>query len=116
MSELKDEDDSVDTLTNAARTWRQADKVDSIFHFVSHRSIVIGKEPSKSLLSSSKALRRLSVILHSTLVVLHLVLIAIWATNLEHRLVFPFDIAKNKLISFFITTISTTFGTVRASG
>ncbi|KAJ7764389.1 hypothetical protein B0H16DRAFT_1526900 [Mycena metata] len=101
MSELKDEDDSVDTLANAARTGRRQPRRQ--------------QEPSKSLLSSSKTLRLLSVILHSTLVVLHLVLIAIWATNLEHRLVFPFDTARNKLISLLITTISTAFGTIYAA-
>ncbi|KAJ7216101.1 hypothetical protein GGX14DRAFT_562541 [Mycena pura] len=98
MSELRDEADSVETLANRGRPGRQPPR----------------QERKKSLLSSSKALRRLSVILHSTLVVLHLVLIAIWATNLEHRLVFPFDTARNKLISLFITTISTTFGTIYA--
>ncbi|KAJ7037201.1 hypothetical protein C8F04DRAFT_1092928 [Mycena alexandri] len=99
MSELKDEADSVENLANEGRPGRQPPR----------------QERKKSLPSSSKALRRLSVILHSTLVVLHLVLIAIWATNLEHRLVFPFDTARNKLISLFITTISTTFGTIYAA-
>ncbi|KAJ7120094.1 hypothetical protein C8R44DRAFT_787605 [Mycena epipterygia] len=74
-----------------------------------------GQEPNKSLLQSPLALRRFSLVLHSTLVVIHLLLIAIWATNLEHRLVFPFNTERNRHISLIITTISTTFGTTYAA-
>jgi hypothetical protein len=45
-----------------------------------------------------------------TLVVLHLILIVIWAKELENHLVFSLD--HQKTVSLLITAITTTFGTV----
>ncbi|KAJ6478460.1 hypothetical protein DFH09DRAFT_1341886 [Mycena vulgaris] len=55
-------------------------------------------------------LRLLSSILHPTLVAIHLVLVGIWAKELEHRLIFPLE--HQKIVTFLITAISTTFGVV----
>ncbi|KAJ7475479.1 hypothetical protein B0H11DRAFT_1727511, partial [Mycena galericulata] len=51
------------------------------------------------------------VTLHLTLVSVHLILVGIWATNFEQRLIFPFDTEQNKRTSLIITIISTTIGT-----
>ncbi|KAJ7454375.1 hypothetical protein FB451DRAFT_1517922 [Mycena latifolia] len=59
---------------------------------------------------STKILRLLSLILHSTLVVIHLALIGVWAKGLEHHLVFTLE--NQKLVSLLITAIFTTFGTI----
>jgi hypothetical protein len=66
-----------------------------------------------SALQSYSSLRLLSLILHSTLIAIHLLLIAIWAKGLEQRLVFSLD--NQSIVSLIITAISTTFGTVRIS-
>ncbi|KAJ7469368.1 hypothetical protein B0H11DRAFT_2435881, partial [Mycena galericulata] len=73
------------------------------------------REPGKPLLQSTRALRRLSIILHLTLVSVHLILVGMWATSLEQRLIFPFDTVQNKRTSLIITIISTTFGTTFAA-
>ncbi|KAJ7454400.1 hypothetical protein FB451DRAFT_1279822 [Mycena latifolia] len=66
--------------------------------------------PKQSILKSSRALGLLSLILHSTLVAVHLVLIGIWATALEHRLVFSLD--KQNIIHPAISVISNTFNVI----
>ncbi|KAF7344292.1 hypothetical protein MVEN_01720700 [Mycena venus] len=66
--------------------------------------------PKRSVLQSSSSLRLLSVILHSTLIVIHLVLLGVWAKELQHNVVFSLE--HQKLASLFITSITTTFGTV----
>lgn len=62
---------------------------------------------------SSPSLRIVSLILHSALVAIHLGLIGIWSKGLEHQLVFSLD--NQGIISFLITAITQTFGTVRIS-
>ncbi|KAJ7080307.1 hypothetical protein C8R44DRAFT_824305 [Mycena epipterygia] len=59
---------------------------------------------------SSAPLRLLSLILHSGLVAIHVVLIVIWSKDLEHRLVFSLE--HQKIVSFLITAITQTFGTI----
>ncbi|KAJ7025829.1 hypothetical protein C8F04DRAFT_1268813 [Mycena alexandri] len=66
--------------------------------------------PRKSRLNSSSNLGLLSLALHSALIALHLTLIGIWAGSVEHRLVFSLD--HQKTVSFLITAIATTFGTI----
>ncbi|KAJ6478385.1 hypothetical protein C8R45DRAFT_1157250 [Mycena sanguinolenta] len=56
------------------------------------------------------SLWRSSLLLHLTLVALHLILVGIWAKGLEHRITFSLD--NQALISLIITAISTTFGAV----
>ncbi|KAJ6507623.1 hypothetical protein DFH09DRAFT_1101011 [Mycena vulgaris] len=53
-------------------------------------------------------LRLLCLILHPTLVAIHLVLVGIWAKELEHRFTYPLE--HQKIVTFLITAISTTFG------
>ncbi|KAJ7635399.1 hypothetical protein FB45DRAFT_1057235 [Roridomyces roridus] len=60
--------------------------------------------------ATSRRIQVLSWILHVSLVVLHLLLIAIWATGLEHRFTVP--LAHQKLASFLITSSTTAFGTI----
>ncbi|KAJ7510553.1 hypothetical protein B0H11DRAFT_2183421 [Mycena galericulata] len=106
LAEINDKNDGSKTST------QNADEVDTV---VNSRRILLAmprKEPNKPLFQSTRALRRLSVILHFTLVSVHLILVGIWATNLEQRLIFPFDTAQNKRTSLIITIISTTFGTM----
>ncbi|KAJ7681366.1 hypothetical protein B0H17DRAFT_1138519 [Mycena rosella] len=68
-----------------------------------------GIDPKKSPLGSFGDLRLLSFVLHTMLVMIHLILIGIWARALEHRLIFSLD--HQKIISPLITGITTTFGT-----
>ncbi|KAJ7306655.1 hypothetical protein DFH08DRAFT_975911 [Mycena albidolilacea] len=87
-------DDSTGTLLNSATT-----------------SLRKSREAVKrSGLVSFNSLRRSSLLLHSTLVALHLILIGIWAKGLEHRITFSLD--NQAIISLLITTISTTFGAI----
>ncbi|KAJ7486745.1 hypothetical protein FB451DRAFT_1534777 [Mycena latifolia] len=65
--------------------------------------------PRESLFKSSRGLRLLSLILHSMLVVMHLALIGVWATAMEHR--FMFSVDKQNTVHLALTMISTTFGT-----
>ncbi|KAJ7759900.1 hypothetical protein B0H16DRAFT_1532953 [Mycena metata] len=60
--------------------------------------------------SPSKALRLLSLILHVTMIVLHLVLLAVWSRRLEHRLIFQLEYQTTT--KFFITAIATAFRTI----
>jgi hypothetical protein len=61
-------------------------------------------------MNSSKSLRRVSLILHPILVMIHLALIAIWAKRLENRVVFALD--NQNIVSFLITAITQALGTV----
>ncbi|KAJ7083461.1 hypothetical protein C8R44DRAFT_992020 [Mycena epipterygia] len=64
----------------------------------------------RSGLKSTRSLHILSLILHFTLVGMHLVLLGIWTKHFERRLVFSLD--HQTIVSFLITAISTTFGTI----
>ncbi|KAJ7249133.1 hypothetical protein B0H12DRAFT_1122803 [Mycena haematopus] len=66
-----------------------------------------------SLLLTSGLLYLLSLVLHSLLVGIHVILLGIWAKGLEHRV--TFSLANQKTVSFLITAISTTIGTVYAA-
>ncbi|KAJ7762980.1 hypothetical protein B0H16DRAFT_1805793 [Mycena metata] len=68
------------------------------------------RAPQKPRLKSSATLGLLSLVLHLVLVALHLTLVGIWAASVEHRVVFSLD--DQKTVSFFLTTIAQTFGTV----
>ncbi|KAF7328744.1 hypothetical protein MVEN_02503100 [Mycena venus] len=65
-----------------------------------------------SWLQSSRTLSILSLILHSTLVLFHLVLVAVWSQELEHTIVFSASLDTQKIVSFLITAITTTLGTI----
>ncbi|KAJ7485643.1 hypothetical protein FB451DRAFT_1392373 [Mycena latifolia] len=65
--------------------------------------------PKITWLKSSRGLSLLSLFLHSTLVGIHLILIVVWQRELENRLVFSLE--SQKIISFLITAIATTFAT-----
>ncbi|KAJ7882744.1 hypothetical protein B0H14DRAFT_3753169 [Mycena olivaceomarginata] len=65
---------------------------------------------TESPLQTTKALRILCVIMHLTLVAIHLVLVGVWSTQVEHRLVFALE--HQKIVSLLITAIMTTFGTI----
>ncbi|KAJ7763007.1 hypothetical protein B0H16DRAFT_1718840 [Mycena metata] len=69
--------------------------------------------PPKRWLKSSSNLGLISLVLHSALIALHLALIGVWAGSLEHRLMFSLD--NQKTVSFLITAISQTFGTIYAA-
>ncbi|KAJ7221113.1 hypothetical protein C8J57DRAFT_1393394 [Mycena rebaudengoi] len=64
---------------------------------------------TQSLLPRS-SLSLLSVVLHSLIVVTHLILLGISVKGLEHRVTFSLE--KQRIASFLITAISTTIGTV----
>ncbi|KAJ6542490.1 hypothetical protein DFH09DRAFT_1173879 [Mycena vulgaris] len=66
--------------------------------------------PKTSPLTSSKTLRLASLILHSSLVAIHVTLIGISATALEHRVIFSLEYQTRA--SLAITAISTTVGTI----
>jgi hypothetical protein len=66
--------------------------------------------PTKSWHTSSRTPRLLSLILHSTLIAMHLALLGIWARGLEHRLTVA---QRNQtIVSFLITAIMAAFGSV----
>ncbi|KAJ7762998.1 hypothetical protein B0H16DRAFT_1883880 [Mycena metata] len=69
--------------------------------------------PPKPRLKSSSNLGLISLVLHSALIALHLALIGIWAGSVEHRLVFSLE--NQKTVSFLITAISQTLGTIYAA-
>ncbi|KAF7376974.1 hypothetical protein MSAN_00115200 [Mycena sanguinolenta] len=69
-----------------------------------------GRAGSLALLPTSGLFCFLSLVLHSLLVVIHVILLGIWAKGLEHRV--TFSLANQKIVSFLITAISTTIGTV----
>ncbi|KAJ7269159.1 hypothetical protein C8J57DRAFT_1324649 [Mycena rebaudengoi] len=64
---------------------------------------------TQSLLPRS-SLSLLSVVLHSLIVVTHFILLGISVKGLEHRATFSLE--KQRIVSFLITAISTTIGTV----
>ncbi|KAJ7605133.1 hypothetical protein DFH06DRAFT_261292 [Mycena polygramma] len=65
---------------------------------------------SSSLLPTSGVLSICSLILHSLLVVIHVILLGTWAKGLEHRV--TFSLKHQRIASFLITAISTAIGTV----
>ncbi|KAJ7112153.1 hypothetical protein C8R44DRAFT_250750 [Mycena epipterygia] len=87
-------DDSNDILLNSATSLLQ-------------RSY---EAPKRSRLDSSKFLCWASLVLHPTLVALHLGLVGIWAKGLEHRVTFSLD--NQATVSFAVTAVTTTFTAV----
>ncbi|KAJ6605554.1 hypothetical protein DFH09DRAFT_1121575 [Mycena vulgaris] len=87
-------DDSAHTPTNSARSLLPRSR----------------EAPKTSPLTSSKTLRLGSLILHSSLVAIHVALIGISATALEHRVIFSLEYQTRT--SLAITAISTTVGTI----
>ncbi|KAJ7503703.1 hypothetical protein B0H11DRAFT_2355401 [Mycena galericulata] len=65
--------------------------------------------PNRPPLKSFRFLRLLSVCLHSTLLVIHLVLVVVWSKGIQHRLTFPLE--HQNIVSFLITALTTAFGT-----
>ncbi|KAJ7123460.1 hypothetical protein C8R44DRAFT_735107 [Mycena epipterygia] len=59
---------------------------------------------------SSKALQFFSLLLHSTLVAIHVLLVVVWYGALEHRA--AFSLRNQKIVSLVITATTTTFGTI----
>ncbi|KAJ7695561.1 hypothetical protein B0H16DRAFT_1842898 [Mycena metata] len=92
-----EDDNSADTLLDSATTLLRISR----------------EAPPKARLKSSTTLGLLSLVLHSALVALHLTLIGIWGASLEHGLMFSLD--NQKTVSFLITSISQTFGTIYAA-
>ncbi|KAF7364609.1 hypothetical protein MVEN_00330100 [Mycena venus] len=66
--------------------------------------------PRRSSFKSTDTLRLLSFTGHSTLVAIHVALLAVWSWGLEHNLVFSLE--SQSIASFVMTAIVTTFGTV----
>ncbi|KAJ7135517.1 hypothetical protein C8R46DRAFT_615794 [Mycena filopes] len=71
------------------------------------------KAPTRSQNTASVTLRLWSAILHSTLIVMHVVLAVVWARGWEHRVTVAAE--HQKLASFFITASTTAFGTIYAA-
>ncbi|KAJ7469232.1 hypothetical protein FB451DRAFT_1479164 [Mycena latifolia] len=65
---------------------------------------------NKSRFHSSKALRSVSLFMHSTLIAIHLILAALWSKGIEHRLIF--SLAHQSTVALLITAITTAFGTL----
>ncbi|KAF8207968.1 hypothetical protein K438DRAFT_1814717 [Mycena galopus ATCC 62051] len=89
-----------------------ADPADTVQRYPPARPL-LGKSreaPRHSWLKSSQGLSFFSVILHSALVAIHLILVAIWRSGREQRLVF--SLGSQKIVSFLISAIATTFGTI----
>ncbi|KAJ7032971.1 hypothetical protein C8F04DRAFT_1396242 [Mycena alexandri] len=87
------DEDTADSLLVSETTWRMADKASG-----------------ESSFTTSKTLRICSAILHSTLIVVYVILLVIWAKGLEHR--FTVSLKHEKLISSLITATTTAFGTI----
>ncbi|KAJ6578074.1 hypothetical protein B0H19DRAFT_1229976 [Mycena capillaripes] len=68
--------------------------------------------PKTSWLQSSRTLSILSLTLHFILFLFHLVLVAVWSQELEHTIVFSASLNTQKIVSFLITAITTTLGTI----
>ncbi|KAJ6523214.1 hypothetical protein B0H19DRAFT_1277077 [Mycena capillaripes] len=60
----------------------------------------------------SQILNWLSVLLHLTLIVIHLILLVVWSKKLEHLAVFLDPLQVQRIVNFLITPITTSFVTV----
>ncbi|KAJ7674473.1 hypothetical protein B0H14DRAFT_3178118 [Mycena olivaceomarginata] len=89
---------------------RDSDSAESLLHSAVELLKMSRKAPKLKRFDSSRTLHFLSLVLHSLLVGTHLVLLAIWARGLEHRITFSLD--NQKIVNFLITAIANTFGTV----
>ncbi|KAJ7669940.1 hypothetical protein DFH06DRAFT_1293894, partial [Mycena polygramma] len=70
--------------------------------------------PGSSSFTSSRTLRRLCLLLHAILVLVHAGLLGIWAgPHLEHRMTFPLH--YQDIVSFVITGTTTLVGTIYSS-
>ncbi|KAJ7167874.1 hypothetical protein C8R46DRAFT_1350788 [Mycena filopes] len=88
--------DTADSLLDSGSTLQMADKA-----------------PTRSGNTASPTLRLWSAILHSTLIVIHVALVVVWARGSEHRITVAAE--HQKLASFFITASTTAFGTIYAA-
>ncbi|KAK6978195.1 hypothetical protein R3P38DRAFT_2809379 [Favolaschia claudopus] len=68
--------------------------------------------PGPKKYQSSHLLAILCLILHVTLVALHLTLLGVSQRNLEHNLVFSSSLETQQIVSFCITAITTSFVTI----
>ncbi|KAJ6469325.1 hypothetical protein C8R45DRAFT_1078664 [Mycena sanguinolenta] len=92
------------------RSTSLASMQESLLNSASTLLRVSREAPKRSMINSSKSLRRFCLILHLMLVFIHLALIAIWAKNIENRVVFSLE--NQNIVSLFITVISQTFWTI----
>ncbi|KAJ6556350.1 hypothetical protein B0H19DRAFT_1377089 [Mycena capillaripes] len=69
-----------------------------------------GRGQNRPDFESSILLRSLSLGLHCLLVVIHLILLGVWANKLENHVVFSLE--HQTIVSFFITAVTQTFGTL----
>ncbi|KAJ7429478.1 hypothetical protein B0H11DRAFT_2406012 [Mycena galericulata] len=83
------DEDTTDTLLDSNKTSHEA--------------------PKSSSYTASRTLRLSSLVLHSALVVMHLTLLGIWASGLEHRVTVVLE--NQNLASFLITATTTAFAT-----
>jgi hypothetical protein len=112
----KVDDHSADMLLGSATTWLRMPREGTWLLPSSCHSLTTSRlAPSRFSLKSSGTLRILSLILHLTLVAIHLALFVIRQRGLEHRLIFSSSLDTQKIVSFSITAIATGFGTVRPS-
>lgn len=69
--------------------------------------------PERSWHTTTRTLRIAAFILHSVLVATYFVLLVIWARAIENRITVALE--YQKVVSYLITTTTTTFGNVRPS-
>ncbi|KAK7059806.1 hypothetical protein R3P38DRAFT_2837970 [Favolaschia claudopus] len=74
--------------------------------------LVVRTESKRRSLRSTQALSLLSLVLHTTLIIIHIVLIVIWYHGVEHRLVFSSSLETQKIVSFTTSAIATSFVTI----
>ncbi|KAJ6492145.1 hypothetical protein C8R45DRAFT_191925 [Mycena sanguinolenta] len=75
-----------------------------------HSENVSEEVPNRSTWNSDRNLSLISVILHSTLLVIHLVLVVLSGMEIEHRVIFSLD--NQPFLSWLITNIATIFITI----
>ncbi|KAJ7506034.1 hypothetical protein B0H11DRAFT_328788 [Mycena galericulata] len=97
-------------LEGHSMTTRGDDSPDALLDSAKSLLEMSRKAPNEPRLKSSRFLRLISVCLHSTLLAIHLVLVVVWSKGIQHRLTFPLE--HQSIVSFFITAITTAFGTI----
>ncbi|KAJ6488811.1 hypothetical protein C8R45DRAFT_1097163 [Mycena sanguinolenta] len=86
------------------------DATDTLLESTTISSLSMKRQAPTPWYTTTRTLRILAVLLHSLLIAAHLVLVGIWARELEHRITVALD--HQKLMAYVITTTTTTFGTV----
>ncbi|KAJ6488808.1 hypothetical protein C8R45DRAFT_1073986 [Mycena sanguinolenta] len=89
------------------------DTTHTLLESASRLLMMTHEAPKRTWHINTRTLRISAFILHSALIVTHLLLLGVWALGLENRVTVALE--HEKLVSYLITTTTTTFGTIYAA-